>query len=123
MKFFEASKPALYDDQFFNEEARSITFARAIVRIVRELLKPRSILDIGCGWGAWLRAFQECGAERICGVDGDYINPARLLVDPACFISCDLGALFDVPALSISLYASRLLNICPRKAADILSKC
>lgn len=30
----------------------------------------KSVIDFGCGTGAWLRAFQDAGAEEIHGVDG-----------------------------------------------------
>lgn len=44
-------------------------------------LKPRSILDVGCGVGTWLRAANELGVERIQGVDGDYVKPEQLEID------------------------------------------
>jgi hypothetical protein len=97
MGLFEPLKGALYDDRFFRGEAQSTASARAIASIVCELIQPRSAVDVGCGWGSWLLAFHECGVERLLGIDGDYINPQRMLIDPACFAAQDLAAPFDIP--------------------------
>ncbi len=97
MPFFEAVKASLYDDRFYMGEAQSLASARPISRLVCELLNPRSVVDVGCGWGAWLLAFEECGVARLCGIDGDYINRERMLIDPECFISRDLARPFEIP--------------------------
>jgi hypothetical protein len=65
MRLFEPVEGALCDDRFFTGEAQSITSARAIASIVCELLQPRSVVDVGWGWGAWLFAFRESGIERM----------------------------------------------------------
>ena len=67
-----------------------------------ELIKPKSILDVGCGVGTWLRAANELGVERIQGVDGDYVKSDQLEIDPARFRAHDitqpleLGEKFDI---------------------------
>jgi SAM-dependent methyltransferase len=55
-----------------------------------ELIKPKSILDVGCGVGTWLRAANELGVEQIQGVDGDYVKSEQLEIDPARFRAHDL---------------------------------
>ena len=66
----------------------------------------RSVIDVGCNIGVWLRAFLDHGVERVLGIDGDYVDMAKLLVDPALFLRRDLNqpvgdiGLFD---LAISL--------------------
>jgi len=35
-----------------------------------DMLRPRSVVDVGCGVGAWITAFKECGVSDILGVDG-----------------------------------------------------
>jgi SAM-dependent methyltransferase len=48
------------------------------------------VLDIGCGVGTWLRAAKDLGAEKVVGVDGDYVDRAALEIDPGEFVAHDL---------------------------------
>lgn len=80
-----------YDSAFFahlaNESLRS---ARIVVPLVVELISPTSVLDVGCGPGAWLQALKENGVEVICGLDGDYLDRSTLLIDKEQFFAVDL---------------------------------
>lgn len=70
---FEAEKE-LYTDQYFRKEnAESNDASAAIVPIVLENVKVSSVLDVGCGVGAFLRRFRNHGVTDIQGVDGDYV--------------------------------------------------
>ena len=61
-----------------------------VVPIIVDLLRPRSVVDVGCGAGAWVRAFRE-HAEAI-GVDGDPSADVQAdLTTPL-----DLGRRFDL---------------------------
>jgi SAM-dependent methyltransferase len=88
----DAARPQTpYNDDFFDQQlAGSLRSARVIVPIVLELVRPRSVLDVGCGVGAWLKAFGEHGIEDYLGMDGGYVGPARLLIDPERFRPVDL---------------------------------
>ena len=44
--------------------------ARAMLPVVLDLVAPRSIVDVGCGTGVWLRVAADSGIEDIFGVDG-----------------------------------------------------
>src|ERR1700675_552820 len=33
-------------------------------------IEPKSVLDVGCGHGAWLKACHELGATQLLGLDG-----------------------------------------------------
>jgi len=86
-----------YDDAFFNnQEQGSAQSARVIVPIVVRLLNPKSVIDIGCGRGTWLFAFQENGVKTIKGLDGQWVDTSRMLVDPACFTPTDLSRPFQI---------------------------
>jgi SAM-dependent methyltransferase len=56
---------------------------------------PKSVLDVGCGTGTWLKASADRGAE-ICGIDGIDL-PAQLLAVPkSAVLRADLIGEFDL---------------------------
>ncbi|MEK6288854.1 MAG: polysaccharide deacetylase family protein [Acidobacteriota bacterium] len=87
----------IYDDQFFDKITDSaLTSARIIVPLLLNYIDPKSVIDIGCGRGAWLKAFQENGITIVRGLDGDYVDQSKLLVNQANFTATDLSEPFDV---------------------------
>lgn len=64
--------------------------------------KPTSLLDIGCGFGTWLKAALDFGISDIFGVDGVAIPEDQLLISSTLFQQHDLtrpinlGRRFDV---------------------------
>jgi len=56
--------PPSYWAQFFRTmRASARASAGEVVPLIMELVKPRSIVDVGCGSGTWLSVFQEHGVE------------------------------------------------------------
>ena len=41
------------------------------------LLNPKSVVDVGCGRGSWLKAFKEKGAVKLVGYDGSWNNQKK----------------------------------------------
>jgi SAM-dependent methyltransferase len=64
--------------------------AQVLVPLVLQLVRARSVIDVGCGQGTWLAVFREHGVQEILGVDGDYVDPTRLEIAPECFRARDL---------------------------------
>jgi SAM-dependent methyltransferase len=56
--------------------------AERVVPLLLALLDVRSVVDVGCGTGAWLAAFRERGVADVLGIDGPDV-PAELLRIPA----------------------------------------
>jgi SAM-dependent methyltransferase len=80
-----------YGDEFFeNQVDGSLNSARVIVPLVLDLLSVSSVVDFGCGRGTWLSVFKEAGTSEILGLDGNYVERQRLLIDPSCFQAVDL---------------------------------
>lgn len=80
-----------YDEKFFkNRHDAPDSAAQVIVPLVLNLIKPRSVIDVGCGLGNWLAVFQKHGVSDILGVDGNYVNPAMLVIPGDRFMSYDL---------------------------------
>jgi len=88
-----AEMPAMpYDATFFDDQAaESGRSAAVVVPIVMDLVKPASVLDVGCGVGAWLKVFAALGVHDFLGLDGDYVDPSRLLIDTDHFRAADLA--------------------------------
>jgi len=92
-----ANQMPSYDASFFeyvNASARAA--AERMVPLLQQQLSATSVLDVGCGQGAWLAVWQQHGVEDVFGVDGSYVDRGRLLFAPERFYAHDLGLPFDL---------------------------
>ena len=82
----------LYDKNFFaNQQDGAYRSAEIVVPLLLEILGPLgSVIDVGCGTGAWLSVFQRHGVAQVFGVDGDYVDRQMLYVPRDCFGARDL---------------------------------
>jgi cyclopropane fatty-acyl-phospholipid synthase-like methyltransferase len=81
-----------YDNAFYQmQKEKSYSSASIIVPILNELISPDSVIDVGCGMGTWLRAFEEEGVEDVIGVDGSYVNRSDLYLRPEKYLASDLS--------------------------------
>ncbi len=81
-----------YADEFYNFHTdESAASASRVVPIVLELMPLRSVVDLGCGRGAWLAEFARRGVERIRGYDGDYVRRDSLRIPRDAFQAHDLS--------------------------------
>jgi len=79
-----------YDDAFFRAiDPQSYASARVVVARVLGLTGARSIVDVGCGSGAWIRACRDLGVPEVVGVDGAHV-PAEHRRQATEFIERDL---------------------------------
>ncbi|HEX5210351.1 MAG TPA: methyltransferase domain-containing protein [Pseudolabrys sp.] len=80
-----------YDPSFFHGfENASYRSAKEVVPLLIDLFRPRSVLDVGCGVGTWLRAFSEAGVGMVFGRDGEYALSAGLHIAADLFEPTDL---------------------------------
>lgn len=83
--------PENYQDHFFSYHLEgALRSAEQIIPLVLEHHRPQSVIDIGCGTGAWLSAWKKAGVQAIHGVDGDYVNKSELLIGQDEFEAFDL---------------------------------
>lgn len=82
----------LYDKTFFaNQQDGAYRSAEIVVPLLLDILGPLgSVIDVGCGTGAWLSVFQRHGVAQVFGVDGDYVDRTMLYVPQDCFGGRDL---------------------------------
>ena len=86
--------PNVYRSGFFQRQnSTSARSASRIVPFVTDLIAPKSVLDVGCGSGAWSRAFLENDVPSLRAIDGDYARSA-LLIDDVHFTPVNLAS-FD----------------------------
>lgn len=82
----------LYGDAFFDlHEEGARASARAVIPHVFRFVQAASVVDVGCGVGQWLVEFKAAGVRDYLGVDGDYVNRQRLLIEPERFLPRDLS--------------------------------
>jgi GT2 family glycosyltransferase/SAM-dependent methyltransferase len=86
-----------YTPEFFKTAlGTSYASAQRIVPLVLAIVPARSVLDVGCGTGHFLRAFREAGVSDISGIDGDHVPRDQLVIEPDHFVTCDLSQGFDL---------------------------
>jgi SAM-dependent methyltransferase len=76
-----------YDDAFYRRYVEGMASSAAhVLRVVYGFFRPASVLDIGCGRGAWLAAAGALGSATLHGLDGPWVKVGDLL-DPAITFS------------------------------------
>ena len=84
------NKEIIYDQEFFNTTHDHISSASVILNILFKHYNPKSIVDVGCGTGIWLKIAREMSAVSITGVDGTWLKQEMLLSDKIELITHDL---------------------------------
>jgi trans-aconitate methyltransferase len=77
----------VHDEIHHNLEAPTI-----IVSYLMEKINPKSVIDIGCGIGTFLKVFKEYGVDDILGIDGEWVNLELLkkYINPSCFKTANI---------------------------------
>jgi SAM-dependent methyltransferase len=78
------------------EDIHNFKAAEQVLPIVFNIVKPSSILDVGCGIGTWLKVAKDLGVNNIQGIDGSYINHSLLKIDTSEFLELDLSNSFNL---------------------------
>lgn len=90
-----------YDDSFFDMElSESMPAAEAMVPWILNYTGAKTVIDVGCGMGAWAKVARDQGCE-VCGVDGAPISE-RVLI-PECFLQADLLEGFDCSGWDLAI--------------------
>jgi SAM-dependent methyltransferase len=119
--------PLSYSRNFYQTLNESVKrSAEIIVPLVLDVVKPQSVIDIGCGTGTWLSVFQKYGVEDILGVDGNYVEHDMLDIPENKFIACDLQKELGIERqfdLTVSLEVAEHLPVeCAESFVDSLTQ-
>jgi SAM-dependent methyltransferase len=79
-----------YLDNSYEHLEGTLSDAREIVPEILKVVRPRSVVDLGCGIGAFLSAFRELGITDAVGIDGHWVDRRRLKIPDQDFRSADL---------------------------------
>ena len=86
-----------YDPAFFKYiNNGSTSSAAAIIPLIKLYFNVQSVVDFGCGQGAWLQEWKKRGAREVLGLDGDYVDRDSLLIDRSELRVSDLTSPVDL---------------------------
>lgn len=87
-----------YDIEFYKRQTggSSRSAAEVVPIVLRSFPNTRSVVDIGCGTGGWVRQFTESGLSDCLEVDGGYVTADMLKIPPGMFKNVDLVKPFDL---------------------------
>lgn len=92
-----AQASTVYTPAFFDELTHGTReSAQTVIPAVMELLRPDSVLDVGCGTGTWLSEWGRAGVADVVGIDGDYVDRAELQLTTDQFVPADLRKSFSL---------------------------
>jgi SAM-dependent methyltransferase len=72
------------------ESVHNFSAAREIVPFIMDLIDPKSVVDVGCGTGTWLKVFNDNKVSDFIGIDGDYVDKEFLKINIDVFIEHNL---------------------------------
>jgi SAM-dependent methyltransferase len=91
-----SAAPPRIESMFDWLDETSPASAEVVVPIVLDLVRPASVVDVGCGRGAWLAVFRRHGVADVLGVDGAYVDRGSLVIPTESFLAADLSHPTDV---------------------------
>lgn len=78
------------------EEVHNFKAPKEVVPLIMELLNPRSVVDVGCGLGTWLKEFLNYGVQSVLGIDGEYVERKKMKIPENLFLAKNLEESFNV---------------------------
>jgi SAM-dependent methyltransferase len=112
----EKQKRKHYNKGFYvYESSTSESAAKIMIPLILKLVNPKSVVDVGCGSGRFIKAVQQFGVTDVLGIDGPWAKEA--LADSVSFKEMDLANPTEIARtfdLAISLEVAEHL---PEEAA------
>jgi SAM-dependent methyltransferase len=105
---------------FGDADAAELRSAEAGLPLLFDLHRPRSVLHVGCGTGAWLAWFAGYGVEDCAGVDLAHPTDGRTHVPRDQVTVTDIREPFDLQRRFDLVVALELASRIPADRADIV---
>jgi SAM-dependent methyltransferase len=83
-----------YSHKFYTKQlAESSNSAKYLVPIINSWFKPKTVIDVGCGVGAWLEVWKrQDNVTEVIGIDAQFVDKTLMRVDMGSeFIETDLN--------------------------------
>ena len=94
----------LYNAEFYADmEISSVTSAKEIIPLLINRYQPISVVDIGCGTGAFAQEFIQNGVEDVVGYEGDWMRETETLLQKDKYIYVDF---------TNEISATRIYDLC-----------
>lgn len=79
------------------EKIHNTRAAAVVVPRILKIVSCQSVLDVGCGIGTWLSVFRnDHGIDDVLGIDGNNVDPSKLMIPANCFYEHDLRESFNL---------------------------
>ena len=83
-------------DYDHSKNSHTVTGAHSALTQIFDTFKPRSLLDVGCGTGTWLKAAHDMGVDDLVGIDGIAVPPAQREIASCTIHQYDLTKVFSL---------------------------
>ncbi len=106
-----------------DETIHSCTDPEIIVPVLVDLLRPQSVVDVGCGIGTFLAAFKRQGILDVLGIDGEWVQQRQVLsnLEPNEFLPHDLESPIKLSrTFSLALCLEVVEHLSPQSAKTIV---
>ena len=113
-----------YDGRFYEwVHLTARRSAHALLPLVKQQVRPASILDVGCGQGAWLAVWSELGVVEAYGLDGDHVNKDALLIPRERFQAVDLRKPWSIGRRFDMVQSLEVAEHLPAASAETFVQC
>jgi tRNA1(Val) A37 N6-methylase TrmN6 len=104
----------IYNDNFYLDNRTRIKSAEKLLSHLFIYFQPKSLVDVGCGRGAWLKVAQNLGVNKLLGIDGQW-NKDKLILkntkkSKVNFIYKDLNHFFKIVATKLNIVTIHFKN-------------
>lgn len=89
-----------------------------IFPMILQKYDPKSILDVGCGLGTWLKVISDCGIDDFLGIDGIEVADDSFLVSKSRFQKQNLISHWDLDRKFDLLLCLEVAEHLPSESAD-----
>jgi SAM-dependent methyltransferase len=108
-----------YPSYFYEKLNESGAAAERVVESILRYVKPRSVVDVGCGTGVFAAAFADVGISDVHGVDLLPQDPELLRIPRERFIAHDLSTPFRVDRKFDLVLSLEVAEHLPATSADV----